>query len=142
MQLLRVKCTVKKYKLEAIIFVEKWTELTQNMHIGNTDKIYFLFDFSDLCGLHFDALHFLPSTIAFYPIWRYTVIFENWRLISFNSKSQRFHILNAYIFVQFWGNLSNCVVKMTSNLKWWILLWTHIIFENRKPISQNKLPIR
>ena len=58
MQLLRVKCTVKKHKMEAIFFVQKWTEITQNMHKGNTDKIYFLFDFSDLCGLHLNALHF------------------------------------------------------------------------------------
>ena len=58
MQLLRVKCTVKKHKLEAIFFVEKWTEVTQNMHKANTDKIYFWFNFSDRCSLHLDALHF------------------------------------------------------------------------------------
>ena len=28
------------------------------MHIGNTDKNYFLFDSSDLYGLHLEALHF------------------------------------------------------------------------------------
>ena len=78
MQLLRVKCTVKNNKLEAIFFVEKWTKVTQNVHKANTDKIYFLFNFSDLCSLHLDALHFtrfdgniLPSNDSCLLILRY-----------------------------------------------------------------------
>ena len=49
---------VKVVSLEAINVVEKWTRVTQNMHIGNTEKNYFLFNLSALYGLHLDTLHF------------------------------------------------------------------------------------
>ena len=63
-QLLRVK----NNKLEAIFFVEKWTKVTQNVHKANTDKVYFLFNFSDLWSLHLDALHFTRfDSVMSYP---------------------------------------------------------------------------
>ena len=55
----------KNAQFESNIFVEKWTEVTKNMHIGNTDKNYFSLKFSDLCGLHFDAFTFYPQQLHF-----------------------------------------------------------------------------
>ena len=57
---------VKVVSLEAINVVEKWTRVTQNMHIGNTEKNYFLFNLSALYGLHLDTLHFTLNSCILY----------------------------------------------------------------------------
>ena len=102
--LLRLKCTVKKHKLEAIFFVENWTISDLKNAIGNRQyrqKLFFILTF--LCFLRFGCI----DCIAFYP--------QQLHFTQFVYKAWNFNFSIAKL--QISSNLSALIIPYIGNFQ-------------------------